>query len=189
MISDEQLIAWLAEYGYIILFVWSLMEGEMGLIIAGMMAHKGEMDIGLSIIIAAIGGFLGDQFYFYIGRYNKNYIYKKFKTQRRKFAMAHLLLKRYGWPVIFIQRYLYGLRAIIPMSIGVTRYSAKMFAIINFISAIIWATTGILLAYIFGEPIWRAVKWIKDHYYIAIPIAITIGGSIYLYLHYATKRK
>lgn len=50
---------------------------------------------------------------------------KKLKTQRRKFAVAHLLLQRFGWPIIFIQRYMYGFRTIIPMSIGITRYSAK----------------------------------------------------------------
>ncbi len=189
MLSDEQLIEWLAEYGYIILFGWSLMEGEMGMIIAGMMAHKGEMDLTLSMMVAAIGGFIGDQFYFYVGRYNKGYIHKRFRNQRRKFALAHLLLKKYGWPVIFIQRYLYGLRAVIPMAIGVTRYDAKMFAIINFASAVVWAILGVGLAYIFGEPIWQGVKWVKDHYYIAIPLALVIGGGVYLHLHKATQKK
>ena len=99
---------------------------------AGIMCHTGHMVIPIAILVAGLGGFVGDQIYFYIGRYNKQFIYKKLKTQRRKFAFAHLLLQKYGWPIIFVQRYLYGMRTIIPMSIGVTRYSAKTFACKNF---------------------------------------------------------
>jgi len=62
-------------------------------------------------------------------------------------------VNKYGWIVVFIQRYLYGLRTILPMFIGTTRYSAKKFAIINFMAAMIWASITISLAYIFGEQI------------------------------------
>ena len=144
---EELFAQWLQEYGYVILFIWSTLEGELGLIMAGMMCYTGHMTIPVAILVAGLGGFVGDQVYFYIGRYNKKFIYKKLQTQRRKFALAHLLVQRYGWPIIFIQRYLYGMRTIIPMSIGVTRYSAKTFAIINFISALIWAASTIILAY------------------------------------------
>lgn len=179
----------LVEYGYIILFVWSFMEGEMGLIMAGIMIHTGDMDYFLAITIASTGGFLGDQFYFYLGRYNKSYFYKRFKNQRRKMALAHVLLRKYGWPVIFVQRYLYGMRAIIPMAIGVTRYDARMFAIINLISAVVWAITAISLAYYFGEPLLKGVHWIKDHYYYVIPIACCLGGLIYFGLHRASAKR
>lgn len=185
---EELFIQWLHEYGYIILFIWSTLEGELGLIMAGIMSHTGHMSLPIAIFVAGLGGFAGDQVYFYIGRYNKPLIYNKLKTQRRKFALAHLLLQRYGWPIIFIQRYLYGMRTIIPMSIGITRYSAKTFALINFISAIIWATITILLAYFFGEELLQLVEYGKEHYYIAIPFAIMLGGGIYYYLHRVTQK-
>lgn len=185
---EDFFIEKILEYGYIILFVWSLLEGEMGLIMAGIMSYTGDMHYGTAVVVASIGGFLGDQFYFYVGRYNKAYFQKKFKSQRRKVALAHLLLKKYGWPVIFAQRYLYGMRAVIPMAIGVTRYDAKMFAIINFISAIVWAFVGITLARMFGEELLIALEWIKKHYYYAIPIALTIAFSVYYYLHRATQK-
>lgn len=176
------------EYGYVILFIWSVMEGEMGLIMAGIMCHTGDMNYVTAVTVASIGGFAGDQIYFYLGRYNKSYFQKTFKSQRRKVALAHLLLKKYGWPVIFIQRYLYGMRAVIPMAIGITRYDARMFAIINLISVIVWAFVGITLARIFGEELLIALQYIKDHYHYAIPLAIIIAGSIYYYLHRATQK-
>ncbi len=167
---EETLVNLLQEHGYIILFFWSILEGELGLIMGGIMCHTGHMNVYLAIFIAGLGGFVGDQIYFYIGRYSKRYIHKKMRNHRRKFAIAHLLLKQYGWPLIFVQRYLYGLRTVIPMSIGVTRYSAKKFAFINLISAWVWAAITIFPAYIFGEEILKVLSWAKDHWYFALPI-------------------
>ncbi|HZF69995.1 DedA family protein [Sulfuricurvum sp.] len=176
---EDLLIGWLREYGYIVLFFWSILEGEMGLIMAGIFSHMGDMSLPVSIAVGGFGGFIGDQIYFYIGRFNKRYIHNKLRSQRRKFAIAHLLLKKYGWPVIFVQRYMYGMRTVIPMAIGLTQYSSRQFAFINFISAIFWASITIIPAYYYGDAILNILKWIKEHWFFAIPlIALVVWGII-----------
>lgn len=186
---ENKFIFLMKEYGYIILFAWSILEGEMGLIMGGLLCHTGDMNLFWAIFIAGLGGFAGDQIYFYIGRYNKDYVHTHFKGQRRKFALAHLLLKKYGWPIIFVQRYMYGMRTIIPISIGLTRYSGKMFAFINLISAWCWAAITIVPAWYFGEEILEFIAWAKAHWYFALPVALIFGGSILYYFHSATKKK
>ncbi len=178
----------LKEYGYIILFFWSILEGELGLIMAGVLSHTGDMNPYIAIFVGGLGGFTGDQIYFYIGRYNKKYIHKKFAKQRRKFAIAHLLLQKYGWPIIFIQRYLYGLRTVIPMSIGLTRYSALKFAFINLLSAWAWAAITIIPAYIFGEEILKIISYMKEHWYFALPVAGIFLVSIWYFFHRVEQR-
>lgn len=185
---EDLLIELLREYGYIILFLWSMLEGEMGLVMAGLLCHTGDMNVGFAIFIAGLGGFAGDQVYFYIGRYNKGFITKKLRSQRRKFAIAHLLLKKYGWPIIFVQRYLYGLRTVIPISIGLTRYSAKKFAFINLISAWCWGAITIIPVYILGDEILQVIEYAKEHWYFAIPIALSFGGTI-LYIFKTTEKR
>ena len=177
------------EYGYVILFCWSILEGEMGLIMAGLLCHTGDMWLPLAIFIAGLGGFAGDQIYFYIGRYNKSFVHSRFQGQRRKFALAHLLLKKWGWPIIFVQRYMYGMRTIIPISIGLTRYDAKTFAFINLISAWMWGAITIVPVWYFGEEILKLLEIAKQYWYIALPFAATLGGSILWYFHTATKKK
>jgi membrane protein DedA with SNARE-associated domain len=184
----EILIEYMKEYSYIILYLWSILEGESGLIMAGIFSHTGDMNLYLSILIAGLGGFSGDQIYFYIGRFNKKYVQKKFVNQRRKFALAHLLLKKYGWPIIFIQRYMYGMRTIIPISIGLTRYDSKKFAIINLFSALCWATITIVPAWYFGEDIIQILQLAKQYWYLAIPLALIVGSGIYYYFHHMTKK-
>jgi signal transduction histidine kinase/membrane protein DedA with SNARE-associated domain len=177
------------EYGYIILFSWSILEGESGLIMAGLLSSTGDMNLYIAIFIAGLGGFTGDQIYFYIGRHNKKYVHKKFKSQRRKFALAHLLLKKYGWPIVFMQRYMYGLRTIIPISIGLTRYDAKTFAIINLISAWTWAAITIVPVWYFGEEILNLVYIAKEHWRIIlfVIIFIIILGSLFYFFKNTTK--
>ena len=178
----------LREYGYIVLFVWSILEGEMGLIMGGIMSHTGDMNLYTSIFVAGLGGFTGDQIYFFIGRLNKGFIQRKLYKQRRKFAIAHLLLKKYGWPIIFMQRYLYGLRTVIPMSIGITKYSAKKFALINLLSAWAWAAITITPAYLLGEHILDLLAWAKAHWYFALPLAGGFLAAIVLYFKKLEKK-
>ena len=185
---ENKLVFLLKQYGYIILFLWSILEGEAGLIMAGLLSHTGDMIVYIAIFIAGLGGFVGDQIYFYIGRYNKAYVHKKFKGQRRKFAFAHLLLKKHGWPIIFVQRYMYGMRTIIPISIGLTRYSAKTFAFINLISAWCWAAITIIPVWYFGDEILFILDFAKKYWYIAIPIVLSFGITIIWYFNKMTKK-
>jgi membrane protein DedA with SNARE-associated domain len=186
---EQQLIEWLKDYGYVILFVWSMLEGEMGLVMAGTMSHTGDMNIYTAIFVAGTGGFIGDQIYFYIGRFNRKYIHQKLKKQRRKIALATLLLQKYGWVIIFIQRYMYGMRTIIPMTIGTTKYSAKMFALINLISAYIWASITIVLAYIFGDVIIEILHYAKNHIEYVVPLVMVLFVSTYYFFDYYTSDK
>ncbi len=169
---EAKFIYLLKQYGYIILFFWCIMEGEMALIMAGLLSHTSDMNLALAIFIAGLGGFAGDQIYFFVGRHNKKAIYKKLHKQRRKFAIAHILLKKYGWPIIFMQRYMYGLRTVIPMSIGITRYDAKKFAFINLLSAWAWASITIIPAWLLGEEILEVLEYAKSHWYFALPVVI-----------------
>ena len=184
---EETLTELLKEYGYIILFLWSILEGELGLIMAGLLSHSGDMNLYIAILVAGAGGFAGDQMYFYIGRFNKGYIRKKLKTQKRKFALAKLLLDKYGWPIVFAQRYMYGLRTIIPMSIGTTDFSAKKFALINAFSALVWATLTIYPVYYFGEEILALIDHLKEYWYIVLILGAVLLISISFYFNQTTS--
>ncbi len=185
---EEFFIELLKEYGYIILFVWCIMEGEMALIMAGILAHTTHMHIALAIFVAGLGGFVGDQIYFYLGRYNKKYIAKRLQKQRRKFAVAHIMLKKYGWPIIFLQRYMYGFRVIIPLCIGLTGYDAKKYAFINLISAWCWAAITIIPAWILGEHILDILHKAKEHWYVAVPVvAIFLGVLLFVFKRIENK--
>lgn len=178
---------WVHTYGYFILFVWCILEGETALIAAGLFAHTGDMNLGLAISIGALGGMTGDQIYFHIGRTNKNYIYRKLYKQRRKFAIAHILLKQHGRKIVFLQRFLYGLRVVLPVSVGITRYSRTQYVIVNAISSFTWASLFCLSAWALGDEILALVAYAKAHWYFALPIIGIFLGTIFLFFHKVEK--
>jgi membrane protein DedA with SNARE-associated domain len=176
---ENKLLYLLKKYGYVILFIWSILEGEMGLVMGGLLCHSGDLNIAIAIFVAGLGGFAGDQIYFYIGRYNKEYIAKKFPHHSRKFALATLLLRKYGMGIVFIQRYMYGMRTVIPIAIGLTGYSSKKFAIVNLISAWCWAALTIVPVWYFGKEIIDLFHELLANWYYILPIAVVILFFIY----------
>jgi len=64
------------------------------------------------------------------------------------------------------------------MSIGITRYDARKFAIINIISCLAWSLVVIYTAWYFGEEIWDFIAWIEKRWYIAIPVIVLFFGLI-----------
>ena len=55
-------------YGYIAIFIGTLLEGETVLVLGGFAAFRGYLSLPYVILTAFIGSMLGDQFFFYLGR-------------------------------------------------------------------------------------------------------------------------
>lgn len=148
---QEFLGQYLATYGYGVLFVWTFLEGEAGLILAGFLAFQGYLDIGGVILTALGGAFAGDQFYFYLGRWKGPWLLKAFTLIARKFRKALRLIERYGTFVACVSRYTYGFRIILPIILGMTTFPARRFLWLNLCSASLWAVVFSLAGYFFGK--------------------------------------
>ncbi|MGZ5209139.1 MAG: DedA family protein, partial [Sulfuricurvum sp.] len=48
---EHLFLEWLKEYGYIVLFGWSILEGEFGLVMAGIMSHTGDMVLPIALLV------------------------------------------------------------------------------------------------------------------------------------------
>jgi membrane protein DedA with SNARE-associated domain len=71
---QEFLRDYLTIHGYWVLFLWTFLEGEAGLILAGFLAFEGYFTVPGVIVTAFGGAFCGDQFYFYLGRLKGKYL-------------------------------------------------------------------------------------------------------------------
>src|SRR5262245_1845677 len=67
--SSMDLASLLQGYGYSVVVVGTVLEGETILALAGLAAHRGYLALPWVIAAAAAGGFLGDQIYFFVGRF------------------------------------------------------------------------------------------------------------------------
>ena len=142
---------YLETHGYWVLFVWTFIEGEAGLIMAGFLAFEGYLNIFGVMLTALIGSFCGDQFYFCLGRLKGPLLLRLFSSISRKFRKALSLIEKYGSFVAFASRYTYGFRIILPIILGMTSMEALLFFRMNLLSALSWSIIFSLAGYIFGK--------------------------------------
>ena len=177
----EDVLSSLSTYGYIILFLYSFGGGMVAIIAAGVLSYAGKMDLSTSIAVAALANIIGSSFLFYMGRYNKKMLMPYIRDHKRKLALSHILMKRYGDKIIFIQKFIYGLKTLVPMTIGLTKYPHVKFHILNTISAI-----GSFMA---GDILMRIAAYFSDNTFLAPLILLSIIGLIWFYFQTATKKK
>ncbi len=166
-------------WGYLALFLYSFGGGMLALAIASVFAFTGELNIYYVIIIAIIANFIGDQFLFTMARNNKNQAKQMMQKHKRKIAMAYLMMRKYGsWAILF-QKYIYGIKTLIPLVIGLTKFDTKKFMLFNFIGAVIWALIVGMSAYFLGNVVLNSLEEFKT-YGIVFLVIIILSISIWL---------
>ncbi|BCD67860.1 DedA family protein [Nitratiruptor sp. YY09-18] len=139
-------------YGYVALFIWSVLEGEIGLMLAGWLAHKGKVFTYENIIlIASIGALLGDTFTFSVGRFFKNRAQKWLNTHPQKKKIANRLVRKYGSLIIIFERFIYGTHIPVMLTLGMTGYSYAKFFLYEIVGVFLWAVTFTSIGYYLGD--------------------------------------
>lgn len=151
MHAQQFLKEYLELHGYWVLFIGTFLEGEAILLLAGFLAFQGYLNILGVIGIAWAGSFIGDQFYFYLGRRKGRGLLKRFHFVARKFRGALKLIEKYGNFVAFVSRFTYGFRIVLPLILGITNLASRTFLWINLGSAFTWAVLFSLGGYLFGK--------------------------------------
>jgi len=159
------------DWGYLALFLYSFGGGMLGLAVAGFFAFNGDLNISYVIIVAFVSNFLGDQFLFTIARNNKDYAKEMMQKHKRKIALSHLMMRKYGSLVVFIQKYLYGIKTLIPLAMGLTKYSNKKFMFFNAMAALIWAIVVGYTSYMLGDIF---IEMIEEFKFYAIVILVLV---------------
>ncbi|MGB5965980.1 MAG: DedA family protein [Sulfurimonadaceae bacterium] len=185
----EDMLTNLVTYGYIGLFLYSLGGGFMALMAAAVLASQGKMDLGLAMGIAFVGNFIGDTLLFYMARYHKSDMMNYLRKHRRKLALSHILMKRHGYWVIYMQKFVYGIKTLIPLAIGITKYPFVKFTINNFFATIVWTFVIGFGSYLAGNFLMSGYEVIAQRPYLAPIIVIVLGGSIWFYMSWATKKR
>ncbi|WP_170000919.1 DedA family protein [Campylobacter sp. RM16189] len=185
----QEMFTSLSTYGYAILFLYSLGGGMVAIIAAGILSYTGKMDLTTSIIVASIANALGDTMLIYLSRYNKHMIMPYLKNHKRKLAFSHILMKKYGDRIVFIQKFIYGVKTLVPIAIGLTKYSFVKFSILNVISSIVWAVILGVGSFYMGEIFTNAISYFSSHGWIMPIVMFILFASIWMYLQKVTKKR
>jgi membrane protein DedA with SNARE-associated domain len=176
------------DYGYVAVFVGTLLEGESVLILAGVAATLGYLSLPMIIITATVGSFLGDQVFFYLGRRYGPELLQRFPILATRAERMQKLLRRFHLPLILGVRFLYGLRTVGPMVIGMSGITWAQFFVLNLIGASVWASTIAGAGYLFGNTLELLLVDIKRYEELLLGAIAAAGMVAWLVYRWRQRR-
>lgn len=153
-----------ATYGYLGVAAGALLEGETALVLGGVAAFHGILHARGVMVAGFVGGITGDQLYFYLGRRHGPRLLATKPHWQAAVTRVSAQLQRHRDLFIFGFRFLYGLRVVSPLMIGLTDVSAVRYTVINVIGGVVWAVSITMAAVLLGEGVESLVagcQWIE----------------------------
>lgn len=181
--------AFIETYGYAAVFAGALLEGETVLVLAGFAAHRGYLDLPLVIVVAFVGSFLGDQFYFFLGQRHGRNVLARFPSWQPRAMKVQNLLYRYHTPLILAIRFMYGLRTVGPVVIGMSHVPWPRFFILNLIGALVWAVTFGGAGFLFGSALASLLTDIRRYEELVLWFIAAAGIALWAFYRFFHRNK
>lgn len=183
---DKYLIAIIQSFGnwtYLILFITIFCEtglviipflpGDSLVFAAGAFAARGDMNLGILLIILCIAAVVGDTVNYEIGRYIGPKILKQDKIRfikKEHLERTHKFYEKYGGKTIIFARFIPIVRTFAPFVAGIGEMSYKKFISYNIVGGISWICLFLFGGYIFGD-----IPMVKNNFTSVIYAIIVIS--------------
>jgi membrane protein DedA with SNARE-associated domain len=181
----EMIRQYLADYGYWTIAIALLLEnaglpvpGETILLAASFLAFsEHRLHLPSIIVVGIAGATIGDNIGFVIGHYGGRPLLIKFGKylfiRPQTIEHGEKMFARYGASLVFVARFIAGLRVIAGPLAGVLRMHWRKFAIFNFLGAVLWVCVIATAGYLFGRH-WEKLVDIMKNVNIAVFIAAAV---------------
>src|SRR5690349_9868761 len=160
----------LREYGLWAVFFGTMIEGDLTLLLAGVLARAGLFTFGEALLVGTAGGFVGDSLSYLIGARFRNRA-RKLKIFLKARARIEKLMSRFGVLSVFIVKYVYGLRTASAIFWGLAQFGYLRFAALTLVSCGAWVGLLAGLGFTFATGV---EKLIGDLHRLQIVLLITI---------------
>lgn len=130
----------LFQYGLYAVFILVMLEGDITLLLAGVLAHSGffgDYSFAQVLIWGTVGGCLSDNVAYFAGRGFSEGV-RKFRFYRAAQPRLQTLTRKFGPLSIFLSKYIYGLRWASSVFHGVGRMPYLRFLLLSFASCFLW---------------------------------------------------
>lgn len=182
----EQLIA---DFGYLAILIGTFLEGETILVLGGFAAQRGYLELEWVIVTAFIGTLIGDQLYYYIGRFKGAAVLSWRPSWKKPARKLFVLLKRHQILLVLGFRFLYGWRTVAPFLFGASRIPPIRFLILNIIGAAVWAVAVGYLGYYFGRAFELMLDNIKQYEFMLFGALLVVGMIAWIVRRIRNKEK
>jgi membrane protein DedA with SNARE-associated domain len=187
------------QYGYLLLFLLTFLEtsaflglvapGEAAVVIAGLFASRGPLELPFVIPLAVLGAFLGDNAGYWLGRRFGSRILERYGKyaffNRHALAQVQNYYAAHGGKTVLLGRFTSIIRSFGPFVAGSGHMPYGPFALWSAVGCVAWGTFYSLIGYFFGES-WDLIeKYLGRVGLIAFLCGI---GAFVLYLFVRKRR-
>lgn len=178
----------LQQYGYIAVFVAGLFEGETILMLGAFAVHQGYLSLWPLIACGAAAAFLTDQFYFHLGRRKGQQLIATRPKLHTHIERVNGFVSRHPVATIFLMRFAWGLRIALPASLGMSRMAAPVYAALDAVAALLWATLVALFGIKLTAWVHAAIGHLRPYEHDLIVTALVITIAVALVRQWRARR-
>lgn len=148
-------------FGEAALFIGFVLPGETSVIVAGVVASQGHVNIAVLCALVVISAIVGDSAGYAVGsRYGERLLTVPLIAKRRAEIERTLeSLRRRGPTYVFIGRFTAFLRAVMPGLAGMSKMHYPRFLLANALGGFVWGVSFTLLGYFAGGALARIEKY------------------------------
>lgn len=181
----------ISHYGYVALVVGSLAEGETVTLLGGIAAHQGLLKFPLVAISVALGGMIGDQLLYFLGRYFGGRLLRRFSRYQARIRKAQHMIQHRPYLFVIGVRFMYGFRIIGPLLIGASHLPPRVFLPLNIIGALLWAFLFTTLGYLGGEAIEPWLRYLDGYlkYLFWLILVVVLVIAVHWWLRRRAAKK
>jgi membrane protein DedA with SNARE-associated domain len=177
--------------GYAGIFSLMLLESsslpipsEIILPFAGYLISQGQLNFGVTVLIATLAGVLGSLIDYYIGRKGIDLIARQRILGRLIFDEARLetvenWFKKYGMLAVFLSRMVPAFRTLISFPAGAMKMPLPKFVTFTAVGCLAWSATLTYVGVYLGAN-WRGVAGVLHYVIIGVAAAVLIAAVIFL---------
>jgi membrane protein DedA with SNARE-associated domain len=139
----------LERYGLWAVFFGTMIEGDLTLLFAGVLARAGVFSFAEALMVGTVGGVVGDSVSYLIGARFRGHADKLGFFLRAR-PRIERLTGRFGVLSVFIVKYVYGLRTASAVFWGLAKFGYLRFAVLTLASCFSWVAVLAGLGFTFA---------------------------------------
>jgi len=174
-------------FGEAALFIGFVLPGETSVILAGVVASQGHVNVVVLCTLVVVAAVLGDSVGYAVGQRYGDRLIELRVFRRRRVAVERALegLRRRGATYVFIGRFTAFLRAVMPGLAGMSRLRYRRFLVANAAGALIWGVSFTLLGYFAGT----ALSSIEKYSGWGASAVLVVMIAFFIVFHFVKKRR
>lgn len=157
------------------LFIGFVIPGETAAVLGGVVASRGQVQLGLMVGLVVLAAVIGDSVGYEVGKHVGPRMLESrvLNRHREKLDKAQDFLRRRGGSAVFLGRFIAFFRAVMPALAGISRMHYPRFLAFNAAGGLIWGAGFVLLGYLAGSSYEAVAKTVgRDITAVAVVIAI-----------------